>query len=134
MRTHPTSPPPSRYFKISGPLSFRGGPWSEGGFDELRERFRGDLGQRDHRRLPDGALARQLRLDEAERVKFLEVLPGLRVAALLLPELLARDRVRLLRLARRDVRLLPRLARDREEDEPAGDVEPLQPVLDVRRM
>src|SRR3972149_4658889 len=69
----------------------------QGRLELFRERSHGNLGDLDNRRLSDDALARQLRIDEAERVQIVEVLPELRVATLLLAVFLAPAAVRGLR-------------------------------------
>src|SRR3989442_3573740 len=81
-------------------------------FQIITENLRGNLGERNQRRLPDDAFAAQLRVDEAEGVQLSDVLPELRVGSRLLVELFAHDRACVFRIPHRDVRLLAALSRD----------------------
>src|SRR3989442_8101114 len=103
-------------------------------FEIITEHLRGDLGERNQRRLPDDAFAAQLRVDEAKGVQLSDVLPELRVGSRLLIELLAYNRVRVFRIPHRDVRFLAAFPRDCQEDQLLRHVEEAETLLDIRRM
>src|SRR2546421_8633974 len=67
-------------------------------FEINSQDFGGNFGQGDERRLPDLAFPAEFRVDEAERVQFLHVLPELRMGPRLLVVFLAHDPVCVFRL------------------------------------
>src|SRR5947207_14308809 len=74
----------------------------------------GNLREGDERGLADLAFPAELRVDEAERVQFLHVLPELCVGRRLLVIFLAHEVVGLCRVAHRDVRFLASLSLDQQ--------------------